>query len=323
MAVSAEERLLNLIIALMHSRVRMTKDEIRASVEGYDRDDPSWDEVTRKRHKATFERMFERDKDKLRRLGVPVVTVRHQAYGDDIGYRIDPAQAKLPPLDFTPAERAVLALAADYWHGVTLGDDARQALVKAASESTHAPTEALPFAALSTRLTDATALVLEAIQLRQAVAFEYASASSGTATRQVQPWKILLSGGAEYLIGHDVDRDAPRTFRLSRVLGDVSLVGEPGAFTPSANIDAALLPNANPGTARLAIRPEAAHALRNRGTVVDTDGDWDIVQIDYRHLDQLRDEVLARGGAVRALEPQELADAVRTHALAALEVARG
>ncbi|WP_084101937.1 YafY family protein [Demequina sp. NBRC 110051] len=323
MAVSAEERLLNLIIALMHSRVRMTKDEIRASVEGYDRDDPSWDEATSKRRKATFERMFERDKDKLRRLGVPVVTVRHQAYGDDIGYRIDPAQAKLPPLDFTAAERAVLALAADYWHGVTLGDDARQALVKAASASTHAPAEALPFAALSTRLTDATALVLEAIQLRQAVTFEYASASSGTATRQVQPWKILLSGGAEYLIGHDVDRDAPRTFRLSRVLGEVSLNGEPGAFTPPGDIDAALLPNAHPGTARLAIRPEAAHALRSRGTVVDTDGDWDIVQIDYRHLDQLRDEVLARGGAVRALEPQELADAVRAHARAALEVARG
>ncbi|WP_084129554.1 YafY family protein [Demequina sp. NBRC 110055] len=323
MAIPAEERLLNLIIALMHARVRMTKDEIRASVEGYERDDPSWDEATRARRKATFERMFERDKDKLRRLGVPVVTVRHQAYGDDIGYRIDPAQAKLPPLDFTAAERAVLALAADYWHGVTLGDDARQALVKAASESSHAAPEALPFAALSTRLTDATALVLEAIQLRQAVTFEYASASSGTATRTVQPWKILLSGGAEYLIGHDAARDAPRTFRLSRVLGDVALTGEPGAFTPPADIDAALLPDANPGTARLAIRPEAAHALRSRGRVTGTEGDWDIVEVDYRHLDQLRDEVLARGGAVRALEPAELADAVRAHALAALEVARG
>lgn len=323
MDISAEERLLNLIIALMHSRVRLTKDDIRASVDGYEREDPSWDDETRTRRKASFERMFERDKDKLRRLGVPVVTVRHQAYGDDIGYRIEPNQAKLPALDFTSSERAVLALAADYWHGVTLGDDARQALVKAASGSTHAPAEALPFAALSTRLSDATALLLEAIQLGQAVSFEYAAASSGTARRRVQPWKILLSGGAEYLIGHDLDRDAPRTFRLSRVLGAVRLTGEPGAFVPPATIDAALMPDAHPGTATLAIRPEAAHALRSRGRVVSADGDWDLVEIDYRHLDQLRDEILARGGTVRAVAPPALADAVRAHALAALEVARG
>ncbi|WP_284329207.1 helix-turn-helix transcriptional regulator [Demequina litorisediminis] len=260
---------------------------------------------------------------RLRRLGVPVVTVRHQAYGDDIGYRIDPSQARLPALDFTPAERAVLSLAADYWHGVTLGEDASHALIKAASGSAHAAAEALPFAALSTRLTDATAQLVEAIQARQEVAFEYASASSGTARRRVQPWRVRLSGGAEYLIGYDVDRDAPRTYRLSRVAGPVKAVGDQGAFDVPESIDASLMPSGTPGTATIAVRPEAAHALRARGRAAGEDGDWDLLDVDYTHLDALRDEVLALGGAARAVAPDALVAAVRSHARAALEVARG
>ncbi|WP_084078274.1 YafY family protein [Demequina sp. NBRC 110057] len=323
MAIAAEERLLGLIIALMHARTRMTKEEIRASVDGYDKADSSLDEAARKRSDAAFERMFERDKDKLRRLGVPVVTVRHQAHGDDIGYRIDPSQSRLPALDFTPAERAVLTLAADYWHGVTLGEDAHLALIKAASTSSHAAAEALPFAALSTRLTDATAFLIEAIQARQAVRFEYASASSGTAVRRVEPWRVLLSGGAEYLIGHDVDRDASRTFRLGRITGKITAVGEPGAFTPPATIDASLMPDATPGTATVAVRPEAAHALRRRGRHAGEDGDWDLLIVDYSHLDALRDEILGLGGAARAVAPDALVDAVRAHVDAALEVTRG
>ncbi|WP_062078844.1 helix-turn-helix transcriptional regulator [Demequina globuliformis] len=323
-AGSAEERLLNLIIALMHARVRMTKDEIRARVAGYEREDSSWDEETAKRRKATFERMFERDKDALRKLGIPVVTVRSQAHGDDIGYRIDPSQAALPPLDFTPAESAVVALAADYWRGAALGADASQAWVKASSQIAHGQVDELPFATTSSRLSDAAAALVEAIQLRQEVAFDYASASSGDARRRVQPWKILLSRGADYLVGLDLDRVAPRTFRLSRVASDVRVTGEPGAYEVPGTLPSGLTHSSDvAGEALIAVRPETAHALRAAGTDAGTDGDWDLVRVPYAHRDDLRDQVLALGGAARVIEPEGLKDEVLGFARAAVEVCRG
>ncbi|WP_061962130.1 helix-turn-helix transcriptional regulator [Demequina flava] len=324
MAVSPEERLLNLIIALMHTRVRMTKDDIRASVAGYDRVDDSADEATAKKRKATFERMFERDKDTLRRLGIPVVTVRSQAHGDDIGYRIDPSQATLPPIDFTPSESAVVALAADYWRGAALGADASLAWVKASSRMAHGQAEELPFATAQARLSDAAAALVEAIQLRQAVTFEYASASSGDATRTVQPWRILLSGGADYLVAFDVDREAQRTFRLSRVTSTVKLTGLPGAYEIPTHFPGGLKPAGDTqGEAIVALRPEAGHALRNAGSHAGADGDWDLVTVPYVHRDDLRGQVLALGGAARIVEPQDLRDEVATYAAAALEVAHG
>lgn len=324
MAIAAEERLLNLIIALMHTRVRMTRDEIRASVRGYEAPDRSWDEATAKKRKVAFERMFERDKDMLRRLGIPVVTVRSQTHGDDIGYRIDPSHATLPPVDFTPAESAVVALAADYWRGAALGADASLAWVKASSRVAHGQAEELPFATAQARLSDAAAAIVEAIQLRQPVTFGYASASSGDAIRTVQPWKILLSGGADYLVGFDVDRGAQRTFRLSRVTSEVQLTEEPESFEIPSNTPGDLKPAADTaGEATIAVRPESAHAIRAAGTHAGTDGDWDLITVPYAHRDDIRDQVLALGGVARVVSPPDLRDEIVTYAQAAKEVARG
>ncbi|WP_062073134.1 helix-turn-helix transcriptional regulator [Demequina sediminicola] len=317
--IDPEERLLNLMIALMHVKTRMSRAEIRSRVTGYEREDTSWDDATKKRRKEAFERMFERDKDALRTLGVPIVTVTSEAHGDDIGYRIDPEQASLPPLDFTAAESAVVALAADYWRGVALGADASQAWVKASSQVAHSEVQEMPFATMSTHLSDAAAVLVEAIQQRREVTFGYTSASSGDGKRRVQPWRILLSGGADYLVGFDVDREAPRTYRLSRVTSAVALVGEADAFDiPDVNAQEALDRDGAGGVARLAIRPEAAHALRRQGTVVGEDGDWDLVDVPFTHQDDLRDRILAMSGTVRVIEPALLRDRVLASAQAAL-----
>ena len=67
-----------------------------------------------------FERMFERDKETLRELGVPVVTVHGPAHGDDPGYRVDLDAYALPPMDLSAAQLAVLGLAAELWQDQTL-----------------------------------------------------------------------------------------------------------------------------------------------------------------------------------------------------------
>src|SRR5450759_3426306 len=99
------ERLLDLVIALVNTSNRMTKAQIRRSVAGYDAA-PSVE---------AFERMFERDKDALRELGIPIETVTDAAHGDDVGYRVDLDAYALSPIELTPAQNGVLGLAARFW----------------------------------------------------------------------------------------------------------------------------------------------------------------------------------------------------------------
>jgi proteasome accessory factor B len=323
-SIDPAERLLNLVIALTHTRVRMLRSEIRETVQGYDRADPSLSDAEARKRDVAFERMFERDKDDLRRWGVPIRTVTDASHGDDIGYKIHPADAAMPAIDLTPAELAVIGIAAEYWQGAVLGADARQGLVKVASRVSHHPSVDLPFAARTTAAQDATAALVEAAHDRQAVRFEYASATSGTTLRTVEPWALMIRGGTEYLVGRDRDRDAPRTFRIGRIHGSVKKVGAPGGFEPPTTLpETTLTSPGNPGSAVIALRAEAGHALRARGELLSSEGEWDLVRVPFQHRDTIRDEVLGLGGSARVVEPADLAAEVIDYARAALEVTRG
>jgi len=322
MATDPAERLLNLIIALTHARVRMTRAQIRSSVVGYETAGEALTPEESRRKDAAFERMFERDKDELRRMGVPLLTVVDPTHGDEIGYRVDASDAAMPAIDFSPAEAAALAIAAEYWQGATLGPDAHQGLTKIASSTASVPRSPLTLGARTSGSSDATAVIVDARAKRMLVQFKYTSDTSGTVTRTVEPWQVLLRGSAEYLYGLDRDRGEPRTFRLRRVHGAMRAVGAEGAYD---------IPRPLPGphwgatgaerTAVVGLRPETGHALRQRGATVGAEGDWDLVEVTYRYTDALRDEVLALGGMARVVSPVELAVDVRRHALAALAVA--
>src|SRR5690606_2515548 len=106
-------RLLNLVIALMNTPVRMTKEEIRTSVAGYDEAASA----------EAFERMFERDKDSLREMGVPIITVETGSHATETGYRVDKDAYALAEIDLTPAELGVLSLAAQFWQDSALQVD--------------------------------------------------------------------------------------------------------------------------------------------------------------------------------------------------------
>jgi hypothetical protein len=96
MSARRTERLLNLVIALLATRRWLTKEQIRAAVPQYADGESA----------EAFDRMFERDKEDLRELGVPIVTGTDSAWFDDeIGYRIDRDAYALPPVQID-AERA-------------------------------------------------------------------------------------------------------------------------------------------------------------------------------------------------------------------------
>jgi proteasome accessory factor B len=322
MATDPAERLLNLIIALTHARVRMTRAQIRSSVVGYESSESGLSAEEARRKDAAFERMFERDKDELRRMGVPLQTVVDPTHGDEIGYKIDASDAAMPAIDFSPAEAAALALAAEYWQGAMLGPDAHQGLTKIASATQSVPRTPLTLGARTSAASDATATIVDARARRMIVQFEYTSEGSGTVTRTVEPWQVLLRGRAEYLYGFDRDRQEPRTFRLSRIQGTMRAVGPDGAYEIPRP-----LPEFDWGTSRaeqnatVGLRPETGHALRQRGVVNGVEGDWDLVDVTYRYADALRDEVLGLGGMAKVISPVDIADDVRRYAESALAVA--
>ncbi|WP_062517197.1 helix-turn-helix transcriptional regulator [Demequina gelatinilytica] len=324
MAVEKAQRLLNLIIGLSSTRHRLTRDQIRDTIEGYEPLPYGADDEERRKAEASFERMFERDKKELRELGVPIETIEDPVHGDEIGYRIRPAEAAMPALDLTAAELAVVSIATDYWRGAVLGGDARQTVMKLASSAEHGPRVELPFAALPAVANDAFGALVEAVADRQSVRFEYSSVSSGAGTRTIDPWRVVLRAGIAYVIGFDRDREEPRTFRIQRIGGKVRPVGDPGAYAIPKDIPlGALAESGDVATARVALRPESGHALRRRGTPVGAENGWELYDVDYAHGDALVAEVLALAGGARIVRPATLADAVVKAATAALEVERG
>ncbi|MPV38906.1 WYL domain-containing protein [Georgenia subflava] len=304
----------------------MTKQQVRERVNGY----------TDATSDAAFERMFERDKDLLREMGVPLVVEHDQVHEDDVGYRIDTAGYTLPEVAFTPAEVGVLSLAAELWQDASLRSSARRGMTKLRAVGPAAEPAAHAGLALRVRGPEASfAPLLEAIDTRQVVTFTYRAASTGQLTRRrVEPWRLLSQDRGWYLVGRDVDRAAPRAFRLSRIQGRVRPTGSAEAFDVPVDVDvAALVGGARPvsGTARLAVLPGRAAALRARaGSEPDGDdvaglpgplADREIVVVPFYDLEDLAEEIAAYAEAVLVLEPADLRTAVlrRLRAAATLD----
>lgn len=320
--INPAERLLNLVIALVNTPGRMTKEQVRTSVAGYS--DAASDDA--------FERMFERDKDTLRELGVPVVTVTDARHGDDVGYRVDLDAYALPPIDLTAAELGVLTLAAQLWQDQAMRADTSRALTKLRAVGEGPGSTDL--VGLAPRVSSGGAAftpLVDAVQARQAVRFTYRAASTGEVReRTVEPWRLLARRGGWVLVGRDLDRGASRSYRLSRIEGRVRPVGPQHAFDPPTDDELAEATRTwdgrSAGIATLALLPERASALRARAT--DPSGEpeaWrsdpvlaglavgrDVVHVEVRSRWELAEELVAFGDAVVVLDPPELRDAVIT-----------
>lgn len=96
------ERILNLLAFLLTAERPVTAEEIRTTISGYDQ---STDDA--------FHRMFERDKDLLRRLGIPLELAPTDGWQVEHGYVVDPATYALPDPGLTDEERTALWLAAE------------------------------------------------------------------------------------------------------------------------------------------------------------------------------------------------------------------
>lgn len=304
-AAERTERLLNLVIALLSTRRRLRKDQIRQAVPQYAA--AATDEA--------FDRMFERDKEELRDLGVPLVTGSDEAwFEDEVGYRVDRDAWELPAVDVTPAELAVLGLASRVWQQASLAGPASRALVKLRALGVEPDESSLVGVEPRVRTTEpAFGPLYAATRDRAPVAFRYRTGATGvTARRRVEPWAITSCYGRWYLVGHDLDREAPRVFRLDRVASSVTRTGKLATAPVPEDLDARALVRGRTEqpaerTARVRLAGRAGAGLRLRAGAAPDAG---VIDVPFADVDELAAEVAALGADAVVLDPPDLRDAV-------------
>lgn len=264
--VDRTERLLNLVLCLLGAARPVSRAQVAASVPGYGETASD----------AAFERMFERDKDELRGMGIPVETVI-DAGGEVLGYRIPTDEYALPPISVDAEEAAILALAASVWDEAVLRDGARTGLRKleAVAETAPHPQIGSPRVLVRHGAADAAdAAILPALTgLRRSrrVAFAYRDAQGRRSVRGVDPWAVVARDGRWYVVGHDHEREAVRAFRVDRIEGSVTVTDEAVQVTAPADLDVAALvraDHAGPG-ARATVQARAGAGASLRAAAVD------------------------------------------------------
>ncbi|WP_033341332.1 helix-turn-helix transcriptional regulator [Catenuloplanes japonicus] len=305
------ERLVNLVICLLSTRRFLTAAQIAATVPGYEHDpeDP-------KDHEA-FQRKFERDKAELRELGVPLETGTASAFDNEPGYRVAHRDYALPDIPLEPDEAAAVGIAGRLWqhHGLAAAASSGLAKLRAAGIDMD-PRATLGVEPVVT-VDPAFAPLTTAARERRAVAFDYrAPEGDEAATRKLQPWGVVCWRGKWYVVGHDLARDAVRCFRLSRIQGKVRVTGQPGAFTPPADLD--LISHVShfsgpvewTGRATLLVEPGTGAGLRRWAQQVVSEGGKDKIIMRYADTDRLAGTLVRYGASVQVLAPPELRDAV-------------
>ncbi|WP_353827545.1 helix-turn-helix transcriptional regulator [Agromyces sp. SYSU T0242] len=312
--IPVEDRLFSLVLALLATETGLLKSEILSTVRGYaERYDP-------RGGNANLERQFERDKDDIRDLGIPLETVESpDRPGDNqaLRYRIPKGEYDLPvDVRFTPDELALLGLAAEVWREASLSADSQRALTKLRSLGIE-PREPVIGYAPRLRVRDAAFEPLrQALDRRQRVRFRYLKPGErAPRVRTVEPYAVVLHEGRWHLHGRDVDADAPRTFLLSRIVGEVDVrAGAPFAPPPAdvqdrvlADLQALRLAN----TADLAVEAGSDAEVRLGKRAARRDEDAGVIHLHYTDEAVFADELASYGPEVRVLAPDSLRTAVR------------
>ncbi|WP_018656428.1 helix-turn-helix transcriptional regulator [Actinomadura flavalba] len=316
------ERLLNLVVCLLATRRFLTAEQIRRAVPGY----PDGAEA--------FKRMFERDKEELRELGVPLEVGSDVSGGggEEIGYRIPPQDYELPELHLTPDEAAVLNLAARVWQRASMADAVSGALLKlrAAGVETGSVPDAAPALGIEPRVDTgdpAFPPLWEAVRDGRPVTFTYQGVGrTAAARRHLEPWGVVSRRGRWYVVGHDRDRGESRVFRLSRIIGDVAPDGPPGSVTVPDGVDVRALAfatpdaQAEPRPATVRLRAGAAHGPRRWASEVRPlpGGEWDEATLTFRDADWFAPYLARFAADVVVLDPPDLREAVIQHLKRAL-----
>jgi len=218
--MSKLERLMTLMATLLHTSQPLSAEEIHRRVDGY----PPVD--------ASFRRAFERDKDDLREMGIPISVLPVPDVDPPLdGYRIRHEDYYLQDPGLEPDELAAVAFASQLvqFEGATT-EDAVWKL--GGNQVASRPTAELAAVASDPAAGD----LLMAVRSRATASFSYNDSS-----RTIEPWRVSHQRGRWYVHGFDRSRDADRQFRLDRIHGAIEY-GPGNEFTPPPTTDTSRQP---------------------------------------------------------------------------------
>ena len=311
--VPVEERLFSLVLALLATETGLTKTEILSTVQGYRQRWSSGDN-------AALERQFERDKDDIRELGVPLETLEEpgsSGNNQNLRYRIPRGDYELPDdIAFSSEETALLTLAALVWREGTLSGESRRALLKLRSLGGATPVPELDYAPRIRSRDPAFEPLRTALDRSSVVLFDYLKPGEhAPRARRVVPYALVQFQGRWMCSAIDPETSGWRTFLLSRIVGRVSVTNEVVARPVEATAERsladleALWENQTAVVLVDANSDAETRLMKRRGTTRRSDGSL-VVHWSDSHL--LADELASFGPEVEVVAPESIRTLVRT-----------
>jgi proteasome accessory factor B len=298
MSSQKTERLINLTLALLATKRYLTKSEIFKNVTGYSGS------------AETMERMFERDKDELRSMGIEIdVKGLDPLFEDDQGYLIRSETFQLKGNEFAKDELFYLTMAANLWQSTALGSDSKAALLKIQSLS--GPIESDVINTPEIRDNENSLMIttaLDAIENSKVLTFQYNGSG-----RVVEPLGMYTKAGFWYLVAKD--EESYKSFKLLRIEGKLTSSGKQSGFKKPENFDLmqylGKLNKEELVLAEILVRKEQAFALRSKYAVSDFDEEWDLMVVPFNYEPEIIETFLWHGENVIVLKPENLRNSIK------------
>ncbi len=292
------ERLLNLVFALMGTQGSMSRSDIRATVAGYESSESD----------EAFERMFERDKDELRSMGIPVETV-FDAFGDALGYVIAPATYAYIDLQLTSRDLTVLSIATQVWDKAVLGSAARTAMrkIESQTEKSGAISPLIQGVARVRAQDGAIIPLLNAAREKKVVSFSYRAPGHDPEKRSVEPWAVICRNGNWYVVGYDQDRGEERTFKLTRIQGSVNVSAQLHTHEPPQDRTRTvkLPPGESLTDATICVSAGRGGSLMRHALGITSNNGIDVINVKASRA-ELIPWMLSSATAIISVEPKDL-----------------
>jgi len=298
MSSQKTERLINLTLALLATKRYLTKSEIFKNVTGYSGS------------AETMERMFERDKDELRSMGIEIdVKGLDPLFEDDQGYLIRSETFQLKGNEFAKDELFYLTMAANLWQSTALDSDSKAALLKIQSLS--GPIESDVINTPEIRDNENSLMIMtafDAIENSKVLTFQYNGSS-----RVVEPLGMYTKVGFWYLVAKD--EESYKSFKLLRIEGKLTSSSKQNGFKKPENFDLmqylGRLNKEELILAEILVRKEQAFALRSKYAVSDFDEEWDLMVVPFNYEPEIIETFLWHGENVIVLKPENLRNSIK------------
>lgn len=310
MSSAKTERLVNLTMALLASSRYLQKTEIFRKVAGYTGS------------QETKERMFERDKDDLRSMGIEIEVASHDPlFEDEPGYRIKPEKFQLPIDSFDADELSIIGTALGMWSESEFSSVASSARRRIGGIADNTLGGELP---RSDDYLSAEGLVelSRALASRSAVTFEYLKPNEKDAqARRVNPLGLSGWHGAWYLVGEDLDRKDIRVFKLTRIVSRVEISSKRASYEIPQDFDVRdylVMYGKSQIDIEAWVRKGSGNQIRSRATSILSVKDekwsteWDFVHYQADTLDSATHEALWFSDVLVILSPSDLRERVIT-----------